>query len=37
MNLEFENVTATEEARWNSTPAWKLPDWAEPLVWISTD
>lgn len=24
--------STTTEPSWNSTPAWKLPGWAEPLV-----
>ncbi|KAH0294215.1 hypothetical protein M436DRAFT_72686 [Aureobasidium namibiae CBS 147.97] len=32
MDLGLENLTATEEAQWNSTPAFKLPGWAEPLI-----
>jgi hypothetical protein len=37
MGSDFRNLTVTEEPQWNSTPAWKLPGCAEPLVRIDSD
>jgi len=37
MDMGLEKFTATEEAQWNSTPAFKLPGWAEPLVQTHID
>ena len=34
MSTDLENLTLVEEPQWNSTPAWKLPGWAEPLVLV---
>lgn len=32
-DLKMENLTApVEEPQWNSSPAWKLPGWAEPVM-----
>jgi hypothetical protein len=32
-NMASNMTVAYEEPEWNSAPAWKLPGWAEPVVW----
>jgi hypothetical protein len=36
MDTVLENLTINEEPQWNSSPAWKLPGWAEPLVRVDS-